>query len=485
MEIFKNKYLLFTVLFFGLVYSCISLVNHYNFRTYALDLGVYTNAMYDYIHFKWNDSSSFNGSPENLLADHFDLYLIIFSPLILIFKTYTLLVVQILFILIGGIGVYTYFSSSKSVFRFSLPATIYFYSFFGIFSAVSYDYHSNVIAAMLVPWFFYYFKEKNYTVSLLILIFMLISKENISLWIAFICLGLLGEYRRDKKAIRYLLVFFSISLLYFILIIGVVMPALSSRNVYAHFNYLFLGNTPIEALKYLILHPFQALMTLFINHTTNSSGNYIKMELHLFLLLSGLYVLFLKPHYLVMLIPIYFQKLFNDNFSMWGIYNQYSVEFAPILAIGIFSVISRFNNRQMAFIAVTFVLIGSIAVSIRSMDRTVYYSNKAKIRIYQNSHYTRDYNVGFVHQQLDNIPQNAIVSAQSPFLSHLALRDKIYQFPIIKDSDFIVYSPKEDTYPLNKSELENKIRELLISNKWRIELKNEDLVVLKSTSYKD
>ena len=131
-----NNYLILTIIIFGLLYSLISLVNHYNFRTYALDLGAYTNAMYDYIHFQWNDSTVFNEIKENLLADHFDLYLIIFSPLSLIFKTYTLLIVQIFMILFGGIGVYRYFSISKSKYNVALLATIYFYMFFGVFSAV-------------------------------------------------------------------------------------------------------------------------------------------------------------------------------------------------------------------------------------------------------------------------------------------------------------------------------------------------------------
>ncbi len=134
-KLFRNKYLLITVIFFGSVYSLISLVNHYNFRTYALDLGAYTNALYDYRHLQWNDSSSFNEIPENLLADHFDLYLIIFSPLSLIFKSYTLLIVQILFILIGGIGIFKYFSSIKSSSPIPLLATICFYLFFGFFLA--------------------------------------------------------------------------------------------------------------------------------------------------------------------------------------------------------------------------------------------------------------------------------------------------------------------------------------------------------------
>ncbi len=87
--------------------------------------------------------------------------------------------------------------------------------------------------------------------------------------------------------------------------------------------------------------------------------------------------------------------------------------------------------------------------------------------------------MSFVHQQLKKIPENAIVSAQSPFLPHLALRDKIYQFPIIKDAEYIVYSPKEGTYPISKGEFNSQIKTIMSANKWQIQFSNDDLVILK------
>jgi uncharacterized membrane protein len=95
-----HSFLVIILMLFTVIYSLISLVNHYNFRTYALDLGVYTNAMFDYRHFHFNDSLAFKTEPENLLADHFDLYLMLFSPLTFIFGSYTLLIVQIIFVMI-------------------------------------------------------------------------------------------------------------------------------------------------------------------------------------------------------------------------------------------------------------------------------------------------------------------------------------------------------------------------------------------------
>ncbi len=483
MTLFKNRNLVITLIVFGLVYSLISLVNHYCFRTYALDLGAYTNALYDYVHFQWNDSTVFKEIPENLLADHFDLYLILFSPFSLIFQSYTLLIFQILFVLIGGIGVFKYFSLSERKTNLPIVATICFYSFFGIFSALSCDYHSNVIAAMVVPWFFFYFKQSKYRASFIVLIFILISKENISLWMTFICLGLLFEYKKNKRSVQYLVLFSSISLVYFMVISGVVMPALSANGTYPHFNYSVLGNTVFGALTHLLTHPVEAVKTLFINHTNHPFGNYVKLELHIFLLLSGLYMLIFKPWYLIMLIPIYFQKLFNDNYIIWGIDGQYAVEFAPVIIIGAFSVIGEIRKEKWGKIVTVLVFIGILSSTIRMMDSTTMYTNKSKVRIYQCSHYKRDYNGKLVYEQIDKIPESAVVSAQSSFLPHLALRDHIYLFPIVKDADYIVYSVKEEPYPLTKEAFNIKIQDILNSKEWKDQFRNEDIVILKRVRF--
>lgn len=474
----KNKALFILVIIFGTIYSLISLVNHYNFRTNALDLGLYTNALYDYVHFQWNDSSVFKMQDENLLADHFDLYLIIFSPLSLIFGTYTLLIIQILGILAGGAGVFFYFKHRENGILIPALATLYFYSFFGVLVALAYDYHSNVVAAAMVPWFFYWIQRRKILAASLILLFIIISKENISLWMCFVCLGLFVIHRRDTMLRRYLLAASFFCGIYFITIISVVMPALSNSGSFAHFDYNYLGNSPTEAIVYLISHPIDSFKILFINHHGSTQFDYLKAELHIILLCSGLPFLIWKPQYLLMLIPIYFQKLFHNNPSMWGIGLQYNIEFAPIFAIGIFEFISEIQKpklkRALAWLAIILV----ISSTIRIMDSTIYYTKKAKIRFYQKQHYERNYNVSNVHQQLSLLPEKAIICAHSPFLPHLALRNNVYEFPMVKDAEYIVYSDNEDFYINSKEEFESMTDSLKASKHWEI-LYNGDITILK------
>jgi uncharacterized membrane protein len=478
----KSVYLIVVITAFGILYSLISLVNHYFFRSFTLDLGAYTNALYDYIHFQWNDSSVFKQVNENLLADHFDLYLMIFSPLSLIFKTYTLLIVQIVSLLFGGYGVYRYFSLSKDTSSMALPATIYFYLFFGVYSALSFDYHSNVVAAAIVPWFFYFFKKKNYLASGLVLILMLVSKENISLWAAFICLGLIFEYWKDRKQVYYLLFFLLLSVSYFVLITNTVMPAISNSGEYPHLRYSYFGNSSADVLKYLLSNPIDSFKVLFLNHTGDPLGDYVKLELHILLLVSGLYLLFLKPYYILMLVPIYFQKLYNDSWGVWGTEVQYSIEFAPIFAIGIFSVLAGWKSERLKKIFTFLVIGGALISTVRVMDYQSIWTDKGRIRFYQGHHYRRSYDVEVVYEQLNQIPDDAVVSAQSPILPHLALRDNIYQFPMVKDAEYIIYTIQEGTYPLSLEDFLKEIEKIRNSGEWEVQYEDANITVLKRKS---
>ena len=86
----------YILLFFCFIYCLISLVNHYNFRTYAFDLGIYSNCLHQYGHLHKNHYPYLHNLFTNFLADHFSLYTVLLSPLHYIFGTSTLLYIQII-----------------------------------------------------------------------------------------------------------------------------------------------------------------------------------------------------------------------------------------------------------------------------------------------------------------------------------------------------------------------------------------------------
>lgn len=468
---------LITLLIFAFIYALISLVNHHLFRTYALDLGLYTNALFDYSHLQFNDSTTFREIPENLLADHFDLYLIGFSPLSYLFGTYTLLIVQIGAILFGAIGVYKFFDRRTVIGNLAFPAMLFFLSFYGVFGALSFDYHSNVIAACFVPWFFLNLEKQDYLKAFIWFIVIIVAKENMAIWLVFIALGGIVHYWKNKRTVLFLSGLMIFAAITFVVITSFVMPAISNNDVFINFFYGMLGDTPKEAVVHLLSHPVEAITNLFVNHKADAIYDYVKTEMHLFVILSGLPFLLRYPGFIIMLIPIYGQKLYHDHPIMWSVGLQYNIEFAPILAIGVFLAIEKIQQKTFRRVAVALVLISTLGVTIRSMDRTIINTNKENLRIYSSDHYSRHYNIQFVREAMKLIPSNAVVSAQSNFVPHLALRDKIYSYPLVNDAEYLLLTSHESCWPLTDSLFRVQLQGYIHSDEWKV-LRSDDEVYL-------
>jgi len=477
-------YWFITTAVFTIIYALISIVNHYYFRTATFDLGLYTHNMYNYLHFRFADNMICECMTGNQLSDHFDIYLILFSPFTLLFKTYTLLVIQIFSIAFGSLGIYKLIYLYSENKRYSTLASLFFMSFFSIFSSLSFDYHSNVVAIMLVPWFLIYIKKKKFKTALLFLFFILISKENISLWMFFVCTGFMWEYRKDKVQLKNLAIFSGISISYFILIIWVIIPAFSTSSAYTHFDFTHFGDSPKGIIANFFTQPISFIQDFFINHTANPHGNYVKLELMIFLLLSGGIFAIYKFQYLWMMIPIIMQKFMHDNLLMWGVGFHYNIEFALILTLAVFTVIWRIKQNHIKQILLYSSLFLSIAITIRSMDYTKSYNDKKRLRFYQASHYKKDYDVKSIHQALKEIPKEAVVSAIPVYTPHLALRENIYTLPCIRDAEYLVFSQAEKMYPYSDEKYLSLTNIWLADSTWVIDTQIDDFYILKKKEHK-
>ncbi len=476
----RNKSITFYVIIFvfAIVYSLVSLVNHYNFRTYAWDLGINNNAIYDYAHFRWNDCMVMQPQFANVLSDHFSLFPILVSPLYWIFGSYTMLVFQIIAIIIGGIGIYKYFLHKTNNEKLSLFAMAHFYSVWGIYSALSFDYHDNVVGAMFVPWFFYMFNKRSWGKAFLFFLLLCISKENMALWGIAVALTVVLLHYKSAQHRKVGLLFSLFACVYFVAVVKLVIPAIANEGwEYLHFKYSALGENFSEAIKTILLRPVYVFKLIFFNQSGLVEADYIKLELHVFMLLSGGYALFFKPQYFLMLLPIYAQKLFNDDFVKWGLNDQYSIELVPILTLALYSFLHEWNiNRKIIFYVIPCVV--TIAATVYSFeDRVSKWYTPDRSVFYKKEHYTTLYDVAKVQDHLKLIPANANVSATNALVSHLAFRDTIYQFPVVKNAQYIVILKSGNTYPLTQEDFDELLIEIEQSGKWE-KLIDQDLVII-------
>ncbi len=432
----------------GVLYALISLVNHYLFKTYALDLGLYTNALYDYAHFRPSDCSMFKDVPKHLLSDHFDLYLIILSPLVYVFGSYTLLIVQIAAVLLGGWGIYKLIGLYTDDRLMPVLASAAFFFSFGIIQALAYDYHSNVLTAMMLPWLFYFLKKRQYGLSSLFVVLFVIGKENMSLWLFFVVLALMWDYRKDKKALWHLVCYAGFSIAYFFIINMIVMPRVGgSGGGFARYSYL--GDNYFEIGRTLLAHPklmFKLLFTSTIGleefvslggtpkqtvlaSIANSDYTGVKEEFYWCALATGLILTLLKPNYLIMLLPLIGQKMFASQPNFWGISFQYSVEFMPVLVISSFLVILKLKHRTGRLVLVVALLISVILTTFYTIGVPRSRVFLDQLCVYQGRHYEqKNFDIDYARQMMEQIPDDASVCASYMLVPHLAMRSEIFDY---------------------------------------------------------
>lgn len=480
-ELKKPK--IYILLFFATIYCLISLVNHYNYRTYAFDLGIYNNCLYQYGHFHKNHYPYLHYMFTNFLADHFSLYTVILSPLYYIFGTPTLLYVQILSVLFGAVGIYKFVKL-----KFDTPflpeiAMVHYLAFFGIYSALAFDYHDNVVSAMLVSWFIYYFDKGNKKLTILFAILIVIGKENMPIWLAFVCLGLAWLHYKEKSKRNFALVLSLSSIVYVLLIIKVIMPALDpvmAKNGYHAFQYSILGENTQDVLKNLIHDPLKIFKALFVSHQEWSELKYIKLELYICLLASGGIMMLFKPQYIVMLIPIIAQKVFSNDYGKWGISCHYSIEFTGIVVIAFYDGLHSFKKQKMVlYLAIIGALSTIYTTYSRLENRQSRDYNKLNGCFYLKGHYKCEFKKSEVKRVMAMIPADANLSSLSPFAPHLSFRKNIYQFPDVYDAEYIFIAVTESSFPISGPELKMRIREYQQSPEWETLSANKGIFLFK------
>ena len=412
----------------GVLYALISLVNHYLFKTYALDLGLYTHAMYDYTHFRVDDCSIFKAVPQSILSDHFDLYLVIFSPLIYVFGSYTLLIVQIVAALLGGWGIYKLIGLYTDDGWMPIFAVATFFFSFGIIQTMAFDYHSNVLTAMILPWLLYYLKKRRFGLTTLFVVLFVIGKENMSLWLFFIVIALMWDYRKDKQAFWHLVAYSVFSIAYFLIVNMIVMPKLGG-NGGGFSRYAHLGDNYVEIAGRLIKHPLETLQMLFSNTSGFSEYDGIKEEFYYCALATGLLFTILKPNYLLMLVPLIAQKMLASDSMFWGISFQYSIEFMPVIVISSFLVLIKLKKQVWRIILAISLLLSTVLTTFYTIGIPKSQVWLDQLCVYQGRHYEqKDFDVHYAYEVIDMIPKDASVCAITPFVPHLAMRDEIRNF---------------------------------------------------------
>jgi uncharacterized membrane protein len=485
-QLIRGKVVLWSIMaFFALVYTTQVVLNHYYFRTYALDYGYYNQAFWDFAHFRVNANSVMEPQLSNYFQIHPGFTLLLLSPLYWLFNpifgTYSLLIIQNIFILLGGYGVYLLVRQKTENYWIAVLAFLHYNLLWGHYSALSADFIETTVASSMVPLFFLFFDRKKYFLAGIFFLFVIVCKENMPIWFIFISLTLILTYK-DKRSRIVALGIGVFSFLYLVFLFKFLIPHFENPDLpYGGFAYSALGKDPGEAVMHIIRHPVDTFRLLFINQSGDSNYDNIKAEFYIVFLLSGGVLLFWRPVYLIPFIPLIAQKMFNDSYGRWGILGFYSIEAVSLLTLAVFIATAGIKNIKIRYILYGLLCISTLRITIVKMEhRTSLYYDASKENMLSSSFYRAGFDPKKISTQIREIvPADSPLAASQGIVPHGAYRSRISMFPYVHDADYIVLLLEGSKYPLGEESFKKEMEKYLHNPEWKQLLNDYPLIILK------
>jgi len=478
------------MLVFAAVFYTMVITNHYYFRTFAFDYGVYNFAFRDYAHFHISPCPVYKvlfPFNVNFLQDHFSFFLFFLAPVYWLLGwltgTYTLLLVEVTLILWSGWAVYRLIKLKTGDPWLAIGGLLLYFLLHGRYSSFADDSNLLVMACCLIPLFIYFFEAKRFVIAGVFFVLAILSREDIALWFIFIFLVLMIWNRKQREELIFCISGIVISVLYFVLAFKVFIPAISSPDKpYNFFTYAALGTTPYQALGFIMRHPIKVFLLLFENQLNNPAYNGIKGEFYMVYLISGGAVLFFRPKYFIWFIPLLMQKMLNDEPMRWSINSYYSIQVVTLLPISVFMTLACFKGKITRRITGGVICCLALIVTINKMPEAARKMDTGltiKENIFDSGFFKSKLEVRQVNTYLNQIPSDAKVSSSASILTHVSLRSSIYHFPSVEDADYITLVGYNDFWLMNDTAYMEKVYEYVFNPEWNVVGEANPFLMLK------
>lgn len=420
LEKFIDKYGIYILIFWFFIFlNYITFSKHLNYQSSGFDLWIFDQVIYKYSQFQFPASSSIR-EIINIEWDHFHpilffywlIYKIYASPLVLLF-------LQNFFFVLWWLWIYKLSKHILNVPIIWFLLVFLYFIFRGNVNALLFDFHPIVIAISLFPWLFYFSFKKNWFAYFLLLIPILLSKENLSIYIIFFWIYQI--FWQKQKIIWFLSIF--IGIIYFYLVMKYFLPLMWWG--WKYWSYDAIWANPVELIKNTFLHPILFIETLFSSET--------KIITYLHHLWSGLYIWLFNP-VILLLIPAYAQKFLSSREEFWTLNFHYSIDIFWVVAISIIFVFSWIKNKYPKKYIYIFIFFC-----------TYLFINNTIINLYKSPLLKLNYTLEN-KQTLDSIiktlPKNIKISTQNDIIPHFSQNEFVYIFPNLWNSDYILINKK-------------------------------------------
>ncbi len=431
--------------------------------------------MYKFSHFKAPGTTLWNAQyPLTFfLGDHATFLMPLNSQLYWLFGSYALLVAQILYGLVGALGIYKLIEYKFQSANFALAGVFLFFTHYSLYAALDFDDHDNVYGMMFLPWILYFYYKANFKWFLISLVIFLLAREDLSL--TAIMLGicfLLFDWKEKRK---YGVACIFISAVYFVLMLKVVIPYFSPLpdEGYAAWRFGHLGNSMTEVVQNAVINPGRFISLMF--------DTIEKQEKLKYFLYTGGILLFIRPQFALLVVPTFFTTCLSNSWPLWGNMYHYNILFAVLLPFVIISAIHLVRSTYLKYI----LLIPVVLLNLHYLKKSFFRDWRTFDRIFTSDYYHQRPNQQEIEEGLKMIPANAPVSAVNHLTPHLAFRDKVYFFPEVKDAEYIAINEmdsKDRFFPFENAEkFMEALKGFRENQEWKIIYEKNYMIVFRKS----
>jgi uncharacterized membrane protein len=404
----------------SLAFALFGVLRHHAYRSAAMDFAFFDQIVWNSAHGRWFETSFV---PYNFLGQHVEPVLLLFAALYRIAPAPEwLLVVQAL--AAGCAAIPLYLLGKRRLTRTWLAALLAVAYLLSpvLHRAVAFDYHSEVMAPLFVFSGLALLHADHELAGTAALLGILLLKEDAALVLVGLSLPLWCWGMRRAAVVAGVAGF-----AWIVLVVGLFMPAVRGEQSDLEGRYLHLGSGAGGIAGGIARHPPGALDYSLGPRQRKAVAKQLALQ-------GGLPLL--APLTLVAAAPVAALQFLSSHDRQQSLDLHYSAQVLPIVIVASIEGLRRLERHARHPVVARRVAAGFIVIgTVWGIHTAGHFPLTGR---YTAINYTRPAQADAIERGLAMVPADASVSAQSGLAAHLSQRERIWEFPVLNDAEYVI-----------------------------------------------
>jgi uncharacterized membrane protein len=443
-------------------YIALAVFQHRHFLTHAHDLGIFDQGVWQLSRFQ-RPAMTVRFMPlPNMFGDHFHPIILLLVPWYWVFDSPLVLLVAQALLFAATVPLGFRMARQLGIPRWpavALAGAVGMHP--GFTSAMRFDFHEVAFGPVLLLTTVLLAEQMRWRWYWLALAGFLLTKEAMAVYAAAFGITLMLRRQWMVGCTTAL-----VGVGYLFIVTRLIMPALAQQPYVYWGYYQQFGGSPGGVVEHLVRHPISSVAELF-----STAAKRHTMDL---MLRSFLYLPVLSWTMWPVLFTTMAERFWTISPNVWRFHAQYQVIMTTVLFVSTLYTMHDAGNRLARWPGLTG------AASVLVLVATAWTALASGV--WQNAFTSPPPStIERWHSAVQqHIPPGVRVSAQDPFVPHLSHRSTIYQFPRVRDAEYIILDPAASSWPLTADDV-RVAQQRLVALGWRIAWQQDTTVIFQRT----